>query len=300
MSSDRVAIAGSRGFADLFEGSNDYYLRYWEPPDDEIIQPLADWIVRIRAAVLEHARAAIAMVVPNKATCLPENYPLYLPRRQTATFAALRQMFTPYAGHCFFDWMTAGSFASRQRYWFKFDSHWNSHGAEAAARWVCQTVGVPFPLSIVDCRETYAGDLSGRWSTSPNLLEDVALRKLTVERQVVFDNADGAEHSGHAGRIVEWRAEAPLSDAHLLILGDSFSGAGYLPWNLTYWLAGCFARTTFVHAYASPADLARDLRADVVIFQTNERFVRAIPANYHPPGLPDGTVSSSAPDGGGR
>jgi hypothetical protein len=63
----------------------------------------------------------------------------------------------------------------------------------------------------------------------------------------------------------------------MLVLGDSFSGAGYSPWNMTYWLAHFFARTTFVHSFHVPEDLISTLRPDFVVYQTNERFLRHAP-----------------------
>jgi len=264
---------GSRGYADLMLGSNHYYTQYFRQRSQTDIDRLVEAIVDIRKQALISADAAFSLIVPSKASCLPENYPMFLPRHPTAVFEGVRRILEPYGGSGFAPWMTEGSFDKRRQFWFKFDSHWNSVAARSAAEWLVSCLGIEGRIEIASEPAAYGGDLSCRWDAYLKLEESTSHEVALLNSTCIADNGHGVPYSANSGRMVEWANPYALIDARMLVVGDSFSGAGYNPWNLTYWLSRYFTETTFIHAFNVPVDLFSTLQPRFFVYQTNERFL---------------------------
>ncbi|MGH8855862.1 MAG: hypothetical protein ACREWI_16485 [Telluria sp.] len=277
VSPDRVAIAGRLGFLDLFEGGNLYYQGYLGPHNRDASMVAVNTITNLRAALMPALRGLLYAVVPSKASCLPENYPLLLPSAPTSVFREVRDYLEPISGHVFFNAMTMSDLGERQRRWMQTDSHWSAYGAWQAAAELLAVLGVPAPAVRTRYTEhEWGGDLCGRWSMdSPIAWEDrEVLLGHDGERVVKHDNGNGLVHAVNNGRFVHWFNPAAPVKAKLVIVGGSSSGTGYFPEQLTYWLSMVFADTCFLHSANCPTDLIEELVPDFLLVQTNERFMQ--------------------------
>ena len=277
ISPDRAAISGNLGFLDLFEGGNLYYQGYVGPHNSDSSMVAVNTIASLRTSLSSSLSGLLYAVVPSKASCLPENYPLLLPNRPTSVFTEIRDFLGPIAGHVFFEEMLCDSLYERQRRWLQTDSHWSSHGAHQAAASLLAVLGIPAPLvrdQHVDLG--WGGDLCGRWGEgAPFALEDrEVLLGHDQAREAVFDNGNGLIHSANIGRLIHWNNKSAPVQANLVVIGGSSSGTGHTSEHLTYWLSMVFSNTYFLHSPNCPTDLLQELSPDFLLLQTTERFLQ--------------------------
>jgi hypothetical protein len=72
------------------------------------------------------------------------------------------------------------------------------------------------------------------------------------------------------GRVIRFACDA-APDAHVLVLGDSFTYA------MLRFLSESWRRTTFVHLYTLDPELLAEERPDAVVTVLNERFHIRVP-----------------------
>jgi len=275
ISTDRVAIAGSRGFLDLHAGDRPYYHGYFLTNRD--VSAIANRLGQIRTEINLAGRLFLFVCIPNKATCLPENYPLWLPCCPTPRFAELENLLELYDGMMFGRWMREGDFAARSALWLETDSRWSSLGAWAAADRLLQGIGSVLPEPTHTTHEpAWGGDLSARWHG----LQCREIRSRSFDWKEDPRVAMGpSEHGGPggplAGSMVHWRNPRAAEQKTVLIVGDSFSAAGDAPEHLTYWFSALFRDVLFLHASAMPHGIVERCPADIYVLQTDEASLAA-------------------------
>jgi hypothetical protein len=276
ISTDRVAISGNLGIIDLFEGGNFYYQAYHSLQDHEANIKLIERAGELRERLSPSVQVFFYLVIPNKASCLPENYPLWLPECPTSTFKELEHRLSSIEGNLFCNWMRSENIENRRKLWFETDSHWSVFGARQAAIELLNKIKAPIPeVKNTEVVSSWGGDLSGRWGAERFATEEKHRAfGFDAGREVVFDNGLGLEHSANTGRFLQWNNLLATVNMTILIVGDSFSGTGISPEHMTYWLSMVFKNTYFLHSSVVPSDVIERLRPDVVIYQTNERFLR--------------------------
>ena len=282
ISPDRSVIIGKGQNLFLYAGSNNYYHQY---------VGLASQDQGIRWAELDAQRRntmsstipMFSLYVPNKATCLPDLYPLMLPQVPTPIFATLREAIGMDPATIFCDALLTASRAENrfsESPWRLVDSHWSEFGCLLTANEFLVRVGLrPIETGRTDCTPTeQGGDLSQKFKNTP-LLEIRHLELIDTEDapSKIYDSGDGVAYAGHIGRRVTWRNENAEASMHLLVIGNSFSGMGTKPTELTYWLARRFRQVTFLHSPHIPIDVCEFYKPDMVLFQGLERFLIALP-----------------------
>ena len=279
VSPDRVVVAGRRSRLFLFEGSNDEYAGYCDPSSASAADSWVS-VLRARAARLAHL-PHLTLMVPNKTTCLPQDFPL--PRASDTTFlwARLRSLCVGDARLHFPTELVAPDrrAAGWGDGWGLVNSHWSSFGAASAALDVLSRFTLPgLPVTSVEGLSVIGGDLGHRWP-GPPLLEQWT-RRLELDLpapQILHDNADGDHGRGVVGRTIEWICPGAVVDARLLVVGNSFAGPGLLQSELVYWLSRAFRSCVFLHTADLPADALSLFAPDVVLVQTIERFLPTVP-----------------------
>jgi hypothetical protein len=277
ISPDRAAISGNMGFLDLFEGGNLYYRGYTGPHNRDASMVAVNTIASLRTTLTPSVRGLLYAVVPSKASCLPENYPIFLPNIPTSVFSEVRDYLQSISGNIFFDRMITADLQERQRRWLQTDSHWSAYGAYEAAAEILAVLGVPPPqIRMRSIEKGWGGDLCGRWKEKTLFaLEDRELLLGHDEaREVKYDNGNGLTHSASIGRFIHWHNELAPIRMKLAIIGGSSSGIGKAPEQLTYWLSLIFSETYFLHSSNCPTDLIEKLSPDFVLIQTTERFLQ--------------------------
>ena len=276
ISTDRVAISGNLGILDLFEGGNFYYQAYLSLQDHEANIKIAERVGGLRERLSPSVQSFFYLVIPNKATCLPENYPLWLPEFPTNGFKEVGYRLGNIEGNIFCNWMTNNSIENRRKLWFETDSHWSVFGARQAAIELLDLIKAPIPeVAKTEVIDNWGGDLSGRWGVG-RFAAEAKYRPFGFDsgREVIFDNGFGMEHSANTGRFLHWNNSSAAVDMTILIIGDSFSGTGIAPEHMTYWISMIFTNTYFLHSSVVPSDAIESLHPDFIIYQTNERFLR--------------------------
>ena len=282
ISPDRSVIMGKGQNIFLYSGSNSYYDQYVGLASEDQGFKWAELDVQRRAAMPSHV-PMISLYVPNKATCLPDLYPLLLPYVPTSTFATMRRLIGMDSATVFCDALLSASKADNrfaESPWRLVDSHWSEFGCLLTANELLVRLGLsPIKLEKSDCQPSeQGGDLSHKFGGEA-LFEIRHLCLLDTEDPPTktYDSGDSAAYAGHIGRRVTWHNAKAQADMHLLLIGNSFSGMGTKPTELTYWLARRFRQVTFLHSPHIPIDMHEFYRPDMVIFQGLERFLTALP-----------------------
>ena len=282
ISADRSVIVGKSQNLFLYSGTNNYYDQYIGLASENQGTKWAELDVQRRAA-MSSTTPMISLYVPNKATCLPDLYPLLLPQVPTTTFATLRAAIGMDAATIFCDaLLSASSLENRftESPWRLVDSHWSEFGCLLTANELLVRLGLsPIKLEKSDCEPSeQGGDLSHKFG-SKALFEIRHLCLVDTEDPPTktYDSGDSAAYAGHIGRRVTWHNAKAQADMHLLLIGNSFSGMGTKPTELTYWLARRFRQVTFLHSPHIPIDAREFYGPDMVLFQGLERFLTALP-----------------------
>ncbi|WP_459618485.1 alginate O-acetyltransferase AlgX-related protein [Bordetella sp. 2513F-2] len=153
--------------------------------------------------------------------------------------------------------------------YYKTDTHWSDFGAYIAAQKCLKELGLGEFSKVELCFEKVkaTGDL-GEKARPKRQSEMLALSKdLKEPVERVFYN-----FVSNSGSLSVFENNNSSTDKKLVLFGDSFSG------NLNYIFGQIFRRMVRVYSPASPIlEIVEWERPDVVIVQTNERFLTMPP-----------------------
>lgn len=152
------------------------------------------------------------------------------------------------------------------------DTHWSCYGALIAALQLYQALGFEMEaaraLFATDryVERTVMGDLGSKFYP-PKWSQEVALKGYSHRRQQVFDN-----ELANFGRIKVVENPKALQPLHCLIFGSSSS------YSMLDYVARLFKTVTLIHSAGNvDTDILAALGVDVVVTQTNARFVIRAP-----------------------
>ncbi|CAB4816746.1 unannotated protein [freshwater metagenome] len=228
----------------------------------------------------------LSLFVPNKATCLPDLYPLPLDHVPTPGLGEMRRLLKEDTGVMFCDDLIEASLPAN-RYdsspWKLTDSHWSDYGSLLVANSILRRLAVtPIESHWVECEPHFsAGDLGSRFGekVGVQVIREVACELPTP--LCVFDSGGGSLDGASMGRRVEWECEDAPIGSSILVVGNSFAGTGLRRNHLVYWFSRMFRRTVFLHAASVPTDVREAYRPDIVLFQGLERFMRLVPVDEY-------------------
>ncbi|MEJ6512589.1 MAG: hypothetical protein QNL69_10500 [Acidimicrobiales bacterium] len=286
ISLDRIATVGANQMLFLYDGSNDHFASYSRVQEQCSIANGQGWanLTAQRHERLSSSAQMLSLFVPNKATCLPDLYPLPLDRVPTPGWVEMRRLLKDDTGVMFCDDLIEASLPAN-RYdsspWQLTDSHWSDYGSLLVANSVLRRFAVaPIESHWVEREPQFiAGDLGSRFGekVGVQVVREVACDLPTPLR--VFDSGGGSLDGASMGRRVEWECEGAPIGASILVVGNSFAGSGLLRNHLVHWFSRMFRRTVFLHAASVPTDVLDTYRPDIVLFQGVERFMRLVPVD---------------------
>ncbi len=161
------------------------------------------------------------------------------------------------------------------------DSHLNAPGAQHAFHAIAEALGAT-PARVRNWRDILgSGDLAPKFHgglvqmyPQPSIEESAAFqRRLTLIADIPA--VDGA----HQGRTTEWRNDEPSDPRRVLCFANSFFSPGERPEHLTWWFARTFAQTRFVWSPHVIWEEVERFKPDIVLSQTIERFLGAVPVS---------------------
>lgn len=288
-SSDEVAILGHSDFMFLLRGSNAYYESYNQTQSHAAAQA-GEWLSyldRANRACQERGASFLFYVVPNKASVLPDLYPLPLGEGITPRLAALRRsLAVP-------NLIPLDSFRDnpgRLALFRRNDTHLTEFGNVTSVRQIVELLGYDTATVVTegDAKEIgNAGDLGSRFPAA--LLESVRRPRRVDSRSSVTSLSEPTNNVVGLSYIVH-NSVAPL-DRTVAVFGNSFFDR-YHGWGMMPVLAGMFRRVLFRWTNEIDTNLIDELRPDHVILQTCERFLGLLPNNVVGPGLPKSRVSA--------
>lgn len=275
ISEDEVAIAGKNGWLYLYNGTNNYHDAYFE--EYEIAHELANnWagsIESYRNLLKKSSATFVFTVIPNKASMLPEHYPLGLDGLITPRLSILRDYLAEKLYCPLEDLQGSLHKASIFR---KFDTHLTEYGnlyftLNILHKFAVDIDAIQLPVELV-YREN-AGDLGKRYSTT--VYEKVARFRFINESNISVREFAPLV-TANTGLAYESNCiNAPIQ-ARLLVFGNSFfdrpSG-----WSMAPYFCRIFKTVRFHWESGVYKEYINSFRPDFVLFQSCERFLATPP-----------------------
>lgn len=265
-----VAVAGVEGYLFIGNGANRWERQFLgELAIDE--SWFANWTRVLEARQAEAARRGVTlwnMVVPEKQVVYGDKR---WPEGADGGRRPVRQLLARLGAEARLVYPEAELLAARALApaYFRHNSHWTPSGCCAAIAALLARMGVAADLGALRfaCRPTQlAQDLSVHF-LDPAPTEDAAF--LAPPGETVFDNRQFETTGRHTGSSYGLSNAAAPDPRTLVIFGDSFAyDAG-----LTPALSVVFAKVVFVWSKDVVWDLAAEHGADLVLWESAERFM---------------------------
>lgn len=268
-----IAVAGRDGHMFIGDGAN-----RWERQYLGELGIAEDWYAAwsrvLQARAAEAARRGVSLlnvVIPEKQVVLADHR--WTPVR-SGEGRPLRKLLErlPDAPITYLEDALRAEQALAPTY-FRHDSHWSPAGCCAGLAVVAARLGCPGDydaLRFAYRPQDIALDLTQHFF-EPAPTERVGLMELSGE--VTFDNDLYKQTGKHTGSSYGRRNPAAPDPRHVVVFGDSYSyGMG-----VTAVLTALFAQTTFMWSKAIDWALVDRLEAQVVIWESAERFLATVP-----------------------
>jgi SAM-dependent methyltransferase len=276
---DQVGIAGNDDWLYLYKGSNDYYKAYLETATaaEELSKNWEESINGFLHLFKSKSIKFAPVIVPNKASIIPEYYPLYLKEAVTPRLKLLRQNMGDVI-YCPIDELRSSLFNAMA--FRRLDTHMTEYGNLYFVSGILKRLGVNIkslhlPVDLV--YRDHSGDLGSRYNTV--LAEKVARFKFTGVSDVkVHDIAQPI--SANTGLVYESRCiDAPIN-AKLIVFGNSFFDRPN-GWSMAPYFCRIFRIVRFYWESGVYEKYIDEFKPDFAIFQTCERFL-STPPRIHP------------------
>jgi SAM-dependent methyltransferase len=268
-SSDNVAIVGHSNFIFLLEGSNRYYEAYSQA-GKEAYQEALDWSRYLDWARTSCARANISFsfcLIPNKASVLPDLYPLPLPPGGTPRMQHLLDLQRshivggPVPKEC--RWPRTALFRRN-------DTHLTALGSFYFVDALMEHLG--YSESVMHSnhavgKAVHPGDLGRRFV--PPMLEAATTpaRNSNITESIVAQSP-----SSFVGLTTDIVNPDPVLQKTVVVFGNSFFER-FHSWGMMPIFARYFRRVVFKWNNELDFPLINQLKPDHVVLQTCERFL---------------------------
>lgn len=276
VSDDFSAVIGFNNWCFIYDGSNGYRDAYV----NERLAYLGDkW-----AELIEHRQRVcdtygikfVQVVVPNKATLLTENFPEILGGGITKILQRLRDA-KPNANFiCPVEsWREIDV---REAIFRRNDSHLNVAGNSLLAQIIIENVGVNLieSLYIEVCKVSHIGDLGCKFKIP--ISEDLYAPRFDVgllDQSKIYKTHEKIVDGFNGIQQYFYNPCAPIK-LSVLVFGNSFFER--VPsWGVSPLFASLFERFHFIWTPYFDEKKIRELRPDIVISQTCERFLNKLP-----------------------
>jgi hypothetical protein len=277
ISNDRSAVVGHDGWCFIYDGSNNYRDAY----HDKQLAPLGDQWVRLIEQRQRKCEALgvrfVQLIVPNKATLMPENFPE--PIGAGITTVLERLLKAELSANLLCPVVQMRQQDLRESIFRRNDSHLTIAGNAFLAELVLSAVGITLPRVpfIEICRVDHTGDLGSKFTVpisetlcaprfETGLLDQSKIQKT---HEIVQDGFNGTQQSFY-------NSYAPIKQT-LLIFGNSFFERSP-SWGLSPLFCSLFERIHFVWTPLFDEDLINKIKPNIVIAQTCERFLNKVPS----------------------
>ena len=272
ISEDAVAISGYENFFFLYKGSNHYYGAYSPSTDDvSLASQWAEAFARWREKCSELGAKFCVAIVPNKATVLPDLYPLDLANKCTCRMEKLIEMTQRDDLNVFNSFLDRPDPKSLFR---RNDSHLTDWGNRLLCDFIKSDLGMSvaeweFDAAALGATEN-KGDLGGRFQ--PEAREKLVRFLHDWDQFEILDQAEATKKGGFVGIGYHAKNKSKNDGSRMVAFGNSFIER--IPsWGVAPWLASTVSDFHFSWGTGVNFDEVEKLSPDYVVFQTCERFL---------------------------
>jgi hypothetical protein len=276
ISEDRSAVVGRDGWCFIYEGSNNYRAAYHDPGIAALGDKWAELIEQRQSMCDTLGVRFVQLIVPNKATLMPENFPEPLGAGITTVLQRLFETAPAANLLCPVEQMRQQGL--RESFFRRNDSHLTVAGNAYLVKLILEAAGIDTgDVPIIEiCKTSHIGDLGSKFN-SPIAEEFYAPRfdtglldrsKIEKTHEIVVEGFNGTQQTFH-------NLCAPIKKT-LLVIGNSFFER--VPsWGMSPIFAALFEEFNFYWAADFNVELIRTFQPDVVVAQTCERFLTKLP-----------------------
>lgn len=283
-SADKSARIGGNGHLFLTGGTNGVEALYAQSKTDALRELHDEWISIFEARQKEASNRGIRYlqcVIPEKLTVLSKFAPF--PISGPTTLLAELESSSIKNGYYISGIKAFENWNKTDDPFLKSDSHLSSMGAQAM---FAEIVGQFNPAlkalveSIkIDQSRFDMGDLSRRFFNLPIYCEHIEPDEsqiLDFTKQLT-QTKKHISVTKHIGSWFAWHNAAPSDPRRVVVFGNSFFGPGNLTRELSWWGKLFFSEFHFIWTPNVDWDIVNQLKPDIVIGQTIERFLTILP-----------------------
>ena len=284
-SPDRSAIVGKKDWLFIFEGSNRYFAQYTLSTKRENLRKTEQWIEIIekrKKAVEKTGASFFQLIIPNKLSVYSKASPLPILTSRTPILKHLLRQNVSGLGcpiQTFRRYTASGDIFRRN------DSHLNFFGLFHLYRFVFEALSLrpdPSLFEMKMVRTIQPGDLGGKFE--PIIREALFAPEHTaflerLNERLVWKTDNSREILAmrkHRGIRIVTQCQKAKNPAKLLVFGNSFCDHP-LSWGFSPFLAQSVKEYHFVWAPHLDMAYVNEIKPDIVIAQTCERFLPKLP-----------------------
>lgn len=275
ISTDRTAVIGRSGWLFIFEGSNGYRQAYQASHVSDVGDRWVEIIHSRRRLCSRLGIAFLQVIVPNKATILPGCYPIDLGDGITSVLKRIISVgSSPDVLVPLCSWRESAVCESVFR---RNDSHLAMSGNADLAERIIRTIlgDMPNVEYISSATVSHAGDLGSKF-TNP-VLEWLHIPRWNegLLNQRYVRKSHEVVSKGLVGNRQDFDNPSASINMCVLIFGNSFFER-CPSWGLTPIFCAIFSRIVFVWSPNVDENIIREVRPDILVAQTCERFLGAV------------------------
>jgi len=276
VSPDRTAVIGAEGWCFIYEGTNNYRGAYLDASLAALGDEWARVIEKRHHACERHEARFVQLVVPNKASSMPERYPEPIGKGATPMLLRLLQAAPVPRFLCPMEQFRSSEL--RDSVYRRNDSHLTAAGNAILSELILAALGIELgPVAKIDVKTvTHEGDLGSKF-LSP-ITEALAAPQfgtglfdqngLTKTHETLVEGFNGI-------RQIFQNSTAPIKKK-VVIFGNSFFER--VPsWGMSPLFAALFGETHFLWTADYEESYVQAIAPDFVICQTCERFLNRLP-----------------------
>lgn len=282
----RTIIVGRSGHLFLEGGSNGLSHQYNRDIEDpEVLDVAIRWHKLVKDRYLKISRRGIQfrqIFIPEKPTVLKELFPLNInpPTAYYRKIVDFVEKDSSINGALIDTLPILLKLKSNSDVFRLHDSHLTAAGSESVFRAILASLRLDSDFSYEFNEKVRSSDTINHF---PRLkigsydLFPSASQIFEREKDLKIESTFIPENGGHIGRYKKWSNKSAQYEQKVLVFGNSFFEMGANALCLSWWFARWFSSYNFHWEPEINYDLVDELKPDIVICQTIERFLPKVP-----------------------
>lgn len=280
ITADRTAVIGKDAWLFIYEGGNSYKGAYMEPDHFNAGERWSSLIDLRQRKADALGIQMLHLVIPNKLTLLPDYFPESLNSSITYTLSNL--IFANCDANLSIPISDLRNPDVVESVFRRNDSHLTVAGNAylvdiALARLGLGNIAIENPI-VPTTVVTQVGDLGIKFPKKlGELVHAPDFKSGFLDQARLEKTREVLNPPRHLGSQIAFRNKNAPIDKKIVVYGNSFFSL-CPSWGMSPFFAALFKEFHFIWSYEIDFDQCRELEADIVLFQTCERFLSRVPA----------------------